>query len=71
MFIILLIISTLNTICSCEEVGVEAGSLSPEGIISTNNGKNPESTPFPLMAEVGGELGMGGCLAGRGERPRS
>lgn len=60
MFIILLIISTLNTIRSCEEVGVEAGSFSPKGIISTHNGKNPEATPFPPMAEVRGRLGLGG-----------
>lgn len=59
MFIILLIISTLNTIRSCEEVGVEAGSFSPEGIISTNNNvKNPEATPLPPIAEVEGGLGM-------------
>lgn len=59
MFIILLIISTLNTIRSCEEVGVEAGSISPEGIISTNNVKNPEATPLLSIAEVEGGLGMG------------
>lgn len=47
-FIILLIISTLNTIRSCEEVGVEVGSsFSPGGIISMNNTEDSESDSVP------------------------
>lgn len=68
MFIILLIISTLNTIRSCEEVRAEAGgsfSRGGGGIISINNGKNSEATPTPPMAEVRSEFGVGVGLVGR------
>lgn len=67
MFIILLIISTLNTIRSCEEVRAKAGgSLSPGGMIPVENGRNSEAAPTPPRAEARGEFGMGVGLVGRG-----
>lgn len=63
MFIILLIISTLNTIRSCEKV--RAVAPTPRGIISINSGKDSEAAPTPLRAAVRCEFGLGVGLVGR------